>query len=63
MPTVTDWGSLGSLPETSKVGNGRGGGRSKSRGARQAEQSDPSSFQKRLVKKGVSPEEEALAAF
>ena len=37
---------------------------SMSRGARQAEQSDPSSFQKGLAKNGVSPEEkEALATF
>ena len=61
---MTERGSLGRLPETSKVGNGGVGVGSMSRGARQAEQSDPSSFQKGLAKNGVSPEEkEALATF
>lgn len=56
---MTDWGSLGRLPEASRVGMGKGANPER---ACQAEQSDPGSC-KELARNGVSAEErEVLAA-
>ena len=56
---MTDWGSLGRLPEASGVGMGKGANPER---ACQAEQSDPGSFYKELSRNGVSAEEREVLA-